>query len=115
MATGCSTPNSVAQMKGQGARRTFDMRYDDIWTTVKVVMVMDDLRILESDKTTGYISARRGMGESTFGDNVAIWVRHISPTRTEVEVVSRRSGPPVPFAKNQEQTILKWIEAVLSS
>ena len=111
---GCSTPSSVAQLKGQGARRTYDVRYDCAWTTVRSVAVMEDLHILRADKKTGFISARRGMGDTTFGDCVAIWLRPISPNQTEVEVVSRRVGAPVPFAPNEEETILASLDDVLS-
>ncbi len=114
MAGCCTTPQSVAKMQGQGSKRAFDVSYDTTWTTLKSVAVMDDLNILNASKTSGFISARRPMGETTFGDVVAIWIRPISPTQTEVEVVSRRVGPPVPFAPNEEEAILKSLEDVLT-
>jgi hypothetical protein len=114
MAGGCCTPQSVAQMKGQGSKRAFDVSYDTTWTTLRSVAVMDDLNILNMSKTSGFISARRSMGETTFGDVVAIWIRPISSTQTEVEVVSRRVGPPVPFAPNEEEAILRSLEEVLT-
>jgi hypothetical protein len=110
----CTTPQSVSKMQGQGSKRAFDVSYDTAWTTLRSVAVMDDLNILNMSKTSGFISARRPMGDTTFGDVVAIWVRPISPTETEVEVVSRRVGPPVPFAPNEEEAILKSLEDVLT-
>lgn len=113
---GCCTPTptTVAKMQGQGSKRSFDVGYETAWTTVKSVAVMDDLHILDASKTFGYISARRAMGDTTFGDVVGIWIRPISPTVTEVEVVSRRVGPPVPFAPNEEEAILRSLEDVLT-
>lgn len=110
---GCSTPNSVAKMEGQGAKRSFNVGYDEVWTSVNAVVVMDNLQIVDEDKTTGFISARLGMGQTTFGDNIAIWIRPISANRTEVEVISRRVGPPVPFAPNRQQAIIRSFAAVL--
>lgn len=110
----CTTPQSVAKMQGQGSKRAFDVGYDTAWTTIRSVAVMDDLNILNMSKTSGFISARRPMGDTTFGDVVAIWIRPISPNETEVEVVSRRVGPPVPFAPNEEESILKSLEDVLT-
>ena len=115
MSAGCSTPHSVAKMKGLGEKRAFDVGYDPVWNAVKAVAVMDDLHVLNADESTGCILARHGMDQQTFGDNVAIWIRQISPTRTEVEVISRRVGPPVPFTPNHEHAILRNIAKVLSS
>jgi hypothetical protein len=109
-----NTPESVAKLKGQGTMRSFDVGFNCAWTTVRSVAVMDDLNILKIDRSTGFISARRPMGETTFGDVFAIWIRPISPTETEVEVVSRRVGPPVPFAPDEEESILKSLEDVLT-
>lgn len=113
VSAGCATTDSVAKMQGQGTKGSFDVKYDTLWTTFRSVAVMDDLRILESDEATGYISARRGMEDLTFGDVVAIWIRPVSSTETEVEVVSRRVGPPIPFAPNEEEAILNSLEDVL--
>ncbi len=109
-----NTPESVARLKGQGLMRSFDVSYNCTWTTVRSVAVMDDLYVLKEDRSKGFISARRGMGDTTFGDIFAIWVRPLSPTETEVEVVSRRVGPPVPFAPDPEKLILRSLEDVLT-
>ena len=50
----------------------------------------------------------------TFGENVGLWITRVSPTETQVEVVSRQAGPPVFWLKNWENEILRAIEANLT-
>lgn len=117
MVEGCCcipTPEYVATLQGHGAKRAFDVNYETAWTTTRTVAVMADLNVLSANRKTGYISARRPMGETTFGDVVGIWVRPIAPNQTQVEVVSRPVGPPVPFAPDEEEAILKSLEDVFT-
>ena len=109
LAAGCSTPKSVAKMEGAGMRRVFDAQFDPVWTAAIAAAEMDDLRVLDSNKATGYISARRAMSPATFGENVGIWVRALTPVRTEVEIVSRQSGPPLFILGPSDRPLLKRI------
>ncbi|MDB6016953.1 MAG: hypothetical protein JWR19_1442 [Pedosphaera sp.] len=113
LVAGCSTPGSVAKMEGRGTRRVFNDGYNPVWNAAIGAAQLDDLRILDSDEYAGYISVRRAMGTTTFGENISIWVRNISPTETEVEVVSRHSGPPVLPLPNGEQHFLNSIADIL--
>ncbi len=115
LATGCSSPNSVAKMRGQGARQVYDADYSRVWASAVTAAQTGDLYILNADKQTGYISAQRGWRGSTFGENVGIWIRKVSPSKTEVEVVSRQAGPPILVLRNWENRILSSIEADLTT
>jgi hypothetical protein len=114
MTAGCSTPHSVARLEGHGARKTYDMGFDPVWEAVVSATLMDDLSLTQEDRTKGFISGRRPMAQVTFGDCVAIWVRPISTNRTEVEVVSRRVGAPVPFAANHEKELLEKVTQIVT-
>ena len=50
----------------------------------------------------------------TFGENVGMWVTRVSPTQTQVEVVSRQAGPPKFVIKNWENEIFQTIAANLT-
>lgn len=115
MSTGCSSPQSVAQMRGQGTKEVFNARYDRVWNDAVAAAQSGDLYILHADKSHGFISAKRGLQPDTFGENVAIWVRPVGPSQTEVEVISRQAGPPVLIMRNWEKRILTAIEANLST
>jgi len=112
---GCSSPQSVAQMQGHGTREVYDAGYDRIWSAAVAAAQTGDLYILNADKANGIISAKRGLRPETFGENVAIWVRPVSPTQTSVEVVSRQIGPPVLILRNWEHRIQTSIAANLTT
>ncbi len=111
---GCSTPCSVAKLEGQGTRHLFDAQYDPVWNAVLGAVEMNDLRVVQIDTASGHISARRVMGVTTFGENVSIWVRAVAPGETEVEVISRRTGPPVMPTPRPEKSILQTVADVLT-
>jgi len=102
-------------MESQGKRQIYDANYDRVWTAAVASAQQGDLQVLSADKTQGFISAKRGMEPTTFGENVAIWVHHISDTQTEVVVVSRQAGPPVVMLRNWEQRVLNAIAADLTT
>jgi hypothetical protein len=111
---GCSTPRSVANLRGQGTKQVFNGPYDAVWRAAVDAAQMGDLEIRDADRTTGYISAKRGIRFETFGENVAVWVRSLSPSQTEVEVISRQAGPPKFWIKNWEDEILRTVAANLT-
>ena len=113
--SGCSTPQSVSKMHGEGSRKVYPAGYDRVWSAAVASAQVGDLYILHADKTNGFISAKRSLRPETFGENVAIWVRAISPSQSEVEVVSRQAGPPVIIMRNWEKRILAFIEASLTT
>lgn len=115
LVAGCSTPTSVAKKEGKGLRRAYDVSYDSAWDAVQAVAVEYDLHLLVSDRKKGVITARRVMSGITFGDSVAIWIRKVSANRTEVEIISRRMGPPVPFTPNLEVWFLRSVTAAIES
>jgi hypothetical protein len=112
--SGCSTQSSVARLEGRGTSQVFDAGYDPVWHAAEAAVQMNDLRILDTDKASGYISARRSIGVTTFGENVAVWVREVNPQQAQVEVVSRPVGPPVSPAHSEER-VLRTIAAILPS
>ena len=100
-------------MQGQGTHRVFAQGYDPVWKATVAAAQMNDFYILDSDQATGFISARRYMSPTSFGENVAIWVRPVSRVKTQVEVISRRSGPPVVPGQNWDQRIFLSITTLL--
>jgi hypothetical protein len=111
--TSCATSDSVARSEGEGTWRIFDCPYETVWSAAVGAAQLDDLCLLDSNQSAGYISAKRVMGVTTFGERVSIWVRPVNPVQTSVEVVSRRVGPPVFVSRNWEEPILKNIATMV--
>jgi len=111
---GCSTPKTVAAKRGLGTKQVYHAGYDQVWRAAVDATQLGDLHVLQADRAAGFISAKRGLRIETFGENVAVWVTRISPTETEVEVVSRQAGPPKFWFKNWEKEIHQAIAANLT-
>jgi len=111
---GCATQRQVASMEGQGDRRTYDAPFDQVWRAAVDASQRSDLEVLSADRASGYIAVRRTIQPHTFGENVGVWVRSVSPAQTEVEVVSRQAGPPVFWLKNWQNEIHRSIAANLT-
>ncbi len=112
--TGCSTQKSVTNLQGKGTKQTFDAPFDAVWRAAVDAAQQGDLQIVNADRSRGYISAQRGVHVESFGENVGVWVTSLSPSRAQVEVVSRQAGPAVLWLKNWENEILRAVAANLT-
>ena len=101
-------------MQGKGTKHVFRAPFDQVWRASVDAAQMGELEVLNADRSRGFIASRRTIQVETFGENVGIWVTTLSPTETQVEVVSRQAGPPVAWLKNWENEILRTIEANLT-
>src|SRR3954464_13140871 len=79
---GCSTTKSVAEKQGKGTKQVYRAPFDQVWRAAVDATQIGDLEILNADRAQGYIAARRGVRPETFGENVGLWVTHVSPTET---------------------------------
>lgn len=113
-AAGCSTPQTVAEQRGQGSRQVYSAPFNAVWRAAIDAAQLGDLQIIETDRDAGFISSRRGVRIETFGENVGIWVTPLSENQTEVEVISRQAGPPKLWLKNWEDEILRAVAANLT-
>ncbi len=111
---GCSTPNSMSKAEGHGEKRIYKVDYDTMYAASHAAAQMDELEVVGADPDAGYICSHRMISADSFGENIGIWVRKISPTQTEVEVVSRANGPLLRTAHQREDKILKRIAMLLS-
>src|SRR4051812_24952865 len=112
--TGCATQKQVAGMQGHGTKQVFNAPFDSVWRSTVDAVPQNGLEILNVDRNSGYIAARRTIRVHTFGENVGIWVAPVSPAETSVEVVSRQAGPPVVWLKNWENEVLRSVAANLT-
>jgi len=112
---GCATQRQVSEEEGHGTKVVYNAPFDSVWRACIDAAQRDGLEVTSSDRTSGYIAARRTVRVHTFGENVGVWVRPTAtPGQTEVEVLSRQAGPPVAWLKNWENEIHRSIAANLS-
>jgi hypothetical protein len=113
MVTGCTTQKSVAGMQGWGPSQVFNAGFDPVWNAALAAVEKNGFQIVKADRAKGYIAGRRGPSPTTFGENLGIWVRGITPVQTDVSVVSRHAGLTILPLQNWQQPVLQSIAAVV--
>jgi hypothetical protein len=110
---GCGTLDSAKVARGTGARRTYEASTDQVWNALPSVLTQLGLNVASSSRPEGYVLAKRGFSNGSWGENVAVFIAEISPSRTEVEVVSKKVLATNVTAKNWENPVLNKIEDFL--
>ena len=106
---GCASQQSVVKLEGAGMKRTFPAPYPEVWKSAVNACRHGVLSIASQDSTNGIIHAETQTRLDSWGEYVAVWVRRVDDKNTEVEVVSRRTGPRDFFAYDWERPILNDI------
>jgi hypothetical protein len=106
---GCASPQSVEKLEGKGLKRTFPAPYADVWKSAINACRHGVLSVSGMDTTNGIIHVETQTRLDSWGEYVAVWVRKVNATNTEVEVVSRRVGPHDFFVYDWERPILNDI------
>ena len=110
----CATTDSL--QPGTGGS-TFEVRgksYDDIWKAV-VTVAGRSLTIVESDKSAGVLKAEKGVGLTTWGEVVGIYVRPATggATAYTVEVQSLKRSRAQITGQDWTTTMVSGIKAEL--
>lgn len=110
----CATTDSL--QPGTGGS-TFEVRgksYDDIWKAV-VTVAGRSLTIVESDKSAGVLKAEKGVGLTTWGEVVGIYVRPATGGATSytVEVQSLKRSRAQITGQDWTTTMVSGIKAEL--
>src|SRR5437868_14029032 len=106
---GCSTPEKVAREQGHGPAHIYYAPYDKTWKAAVDSAWDRGLTVLRVYPEQGFISAKRGMSATTFGEDVGIWLKEAGAGKTQVEVVSRQKGLPMLQVKNWEDDLFQSI------
>lgn len=110
----CATTDSL--QPGTGGS-TFEVRgksYDEIWKAV-VTVAGRSLTIVESDKSAGILKAEKGVGLTTWGEVVGIYVRPATggATAYTVEVQSLKRSRAQITGQDWTTTMVSGIKAEL--
>ena len=108
---GCATQESVLKNEGAGTKRTFPEPEASVWKSAVNACRHGDLSLISANPTNHVIQAQTHTRMESWGEFVAVWVRPVDATNTEVEVVSRQRAPSGMFAYNWERQILNDIAA----
>ena len=111
--TGCGTLAGARNAKGSGARRVYDASADEVWNAVPQALTALGLKIASSSRLDRCVLAEGGISGWSWGEKIAVFVKEVSSSRTEVEVVTKRALATNVTARDWENPILNKIEDVL--
>ena len=108
--TGCSSLSEIRNFEGEGKKITYQKNVDEIWPIV--ILSVNDLGIpiIETNKESGYVLAKRGMSVGSYGENIAIFVKKQSDSVTSVEIISKRRLATTVFATDWTDSFFMMLE-----
>ena len=95
--TGCATTDTVRQEKGEGDKQLFDHTYDAVFDATLVVAGKQGLELVEQDRDNGTIMLSHGVTLWSWGERIAVFIKKMSTTQTEVEIISKPIMAPLNF------------------
>jgi len=109
-AVGCSSLSEIRNLEGEGKKNTYQKSVDEIWPIV--ILSVNDLGIpiIETNKDSGYVLAKRGMSVGSYGENIAIFVKKQNDSLTSVEIISKRRLATTVFATDWTDSFFMMLE-----
>ena len=111
MLSSCSTMKDTVAAKGSGTKMTVLKSFDEVWDGIKDIIAISELGIKSEKKEDGIILATQDMTMLSYGQHVAIFVKKISKTKTEIEIVSKSKVATDLFSTNWEKELVKDINS----
>lgn len=112
---GCSTLADARKAEGEGTKRVYQATFENTWNAANTALVKLKLEIASENRDKGYILAQRGMGFTSYGENVAVFVRKKTEAETQVEVVSKKTMATNIFAPDWTDDVLNEISVALKN
>lgn len=106
---GChSNPQTAAYPPppDRGERQVYVINYETAWEAALGAAQMDNLLLVDSDKSSGHIWAKVPVSAENIGQTVNIWVRSVSTNETSVQVISHRNPPIGGLSQHCEHLVL---------
>jgi hypothetical protein len=115
LATGCASTETVKEAQGQGVSRVFQFAYDPVFDATVAAAKTKELKVVESDKGTGRIVLSHGVTLWSWGERIAVFIKHVTDNSTEVEIVSKPILSPLNFPPDWHKILLDQIDVELHS
>jgi len=106
LATACTTTETVKKAQGEGSKRIFPQRYEAVYDAALAVAHKHRIEITEKDPSAGRIMLSHGISLWSWGERIAIFLKRVSPTATEVEIISRPVLAPLNFPSDWESKLM---------
>jgi hypothetical protein len=113
LAGGCASTDTVKEARGQGVTRVYKYPYEPVFDATVAAAKSKELEIVESNKITGQVVLSHGVTLLSWGERIAVFIRIVSPTATEVEIVSKPVVSTLNFPPNWQQILFDQIDVEL--
>ena len=112
--SGCSSLADTRMAEGTGQKQTFNRDFDVVWRASIDVLNTMNLPLAEENKSQGYILAKTGVSFTSYGENIAVFIKKTGSNQVTVEVVSKRVLATTIFAPDWSKDVLQRISARLN-
>lgn len=106
---GCASTETVKESEGQGISRTYPYPYDAVYDATISAAKSQELEIVETEKTKGRLIFKHGVTLWSWGENIAVFIKPLSPNSTEVEIVSEPVMAPFNIPPDWQHILLDKI------
>jgi hypothetical protein len=113
VAGGCASTETVKEAKGQGVSRTYPYAYESVYNATIAAARTKELEVVENDKANGRLIFSHGVTWLSWGEKIAVFVKALATTSTEVEIVSKPLMSPLNFPPDWQQILLDQIDVEL--
>jgi len=111
--SGCASTETVKEAQGQGVSRSYQYAYDPVFDATLSAAKTKKLDVIESDRDAGRILLSHGVTWMSWGERIAIFIKPIAATTTEVEIVSKPVMSPLNFPPEWQQILFEQIDEQL--
>lgn len=111
--SGCASIETVKEARGQGASRTYSHSYGAVYDAALAAAKTQNLEIIENNKIDGRLVLAHGMTLLSWGERIAVFVKPLAASSTEVEIISKPVLSPLNFPPDWQQIVFDQIDVEL--
>jgi len=111
--SGCASTETVKEAKGEGASHTYPYAYEAVYNATLSAAKTKNLEVVENDKINGRLILSHGVTLLSWGERIAVFVKPLATSSTEVEIVSKPVLSPLNFPPDWQQILFEQIDVEL--
>ncbi|MEK7854822.1 MAG: hypothetical protein AAB288_01945 [Acidobacteriota bacterium] len=103
--TGCATLKDAQAARGSGMKQIYSHPVDVVWAKTTQAITSLGPTVVSENKAEGSILAETTMSAFSAGEKIAVFIKKIDESKTEVEVISKKAIATNVFAYNWEKRV----------
>jgi hypothetical protein len=103
--TGCATLKDAQAARGSGTRQVYSYPIDIVWAKTTQAITSLGPTVVSENRSEGTILAETTMSALSYGEKIAVFLKAVGDSKTEVEIISKKAMSTNVFAYNWEGRI----------